>query len=887
MPEIATLSAKVEINDKPFSDGMKRAEKSLEKFAVEVQAKLNGVVKDWSSFNKRLHDNAEKNLQATLNRQKAAISGFANQVRPLMQAAGLAVAGGIGYSIKKAVDFDSLKRGLTAVAGSAQEAEKQLSRLKELAKLPGLGFEEAVQGSLRLQSAGLSAQMAEKAIKEFGNALALEGKGKAELEGVITALSQIQSKGKVSAEEINQIAERWGGVRKAMKAAFGTADTEAIQKMGITSEQFITKLTAAMEQNERVTAGARASLDNMMDSVNQAAASLGTIFLPTVEAVAAAVGVMAEGFASLPSPVQAAIGWIGAATLGFGLLAAAVAKVVSMVTALKAVIASGVFTKIGAGLAAWGVTLSAIVPAVAAAAVGWTLMATAAVKAFGMAEDARAHSERVSAHYKNEFTKGLDAASGSIEKLRKEWAFTIAGFEKGKVPTFIVEAFTKEVEKLGYTLTDTGIVATQVFAKMAESAKSAMASFREATLAISWRAQSGATDRLGALREQLAATNAAINKITNDIRLPAGEGVTADMFLKAAAEKKLAQGELNRLVGIQKTIEAEILNIEQAEENSKKRTAEWERTQNELAEARLRIQQQFNSILSSDSDTRAFATFGLDAGLLKPLDAARMKLQSIDTAIQALFQQGLEVGIEQMAKNMEVINKLLVDREHALIGVAAAERKLAEAAKLREDVTKGAAVLALATGWMVTFGGSVKETRIEVGKLRDFLQQTVPVLSDTANTEVLGALADISEKMKELRHQAEDWAWAFSDAFIDGLRRVREEGFSGLLRAFEEMLLDMALVFIRSQLVSLMTNLFTNLIGGLGGGIGGGGLGNGSSGGLGQTMTGIGGLQYAGAGGVNITMNIMTPDANSFRNSQDQLVSDAYSAGLSAKWRNG
>jgi tape measure domain-containing protein len=133
-------------------------------------------------------------------------------------------------AVKTATDFDSLKRGLTAVTKEAGPVEAQLARLKEVAKLPGLGFREAVQGSINLQAAGFSAKEAERALKGFGNALATVGKGKTELDGVILALTQIQSKGKVSAEEINQLAERVPQIRQIMLQAFGTADTEVIQR---------------------------------------------------------------------------------------------------------------------------------------------------------------------------------------------------------------------------------------------------------------------------------------------------------------------------------------------------------------------------------------------------------------------------------------------------------------------------------------------------------------------------------------------------------------------------------------------------------------------------------------------------------------------------------
>ena len=118
--------------------------------------------------------------------------------------------------VNAAADLEKLTQGLTAVAGSSREAAEQRDRLRQVAKLPGLGLEEAVEGSINLQAVGLSSQQAEAALMSFGNALATVGKGKAELDGVILALTQMAAKGKISAEEINQIGERVPQIRAVM-----------------------------------------------------------------------------------------------------------------------------------------------------------------------------------------------------------------------------------------------------------------------------------------------------------------------------------------------------------------------------------------------------------------------------------------------------------------------------------------------------------------------------------------------------------------------------------------------------------------------------------------------------------------------------------------------
>ena len=177
--------------------------------------------------------------------------------------------------VQAAMAYDSQVRGLAAYAKNAQELQAQLSRLQEIAKLPGLGLPEVRAGVLQLEAAGLNAQTAERALMAFGNALALVGKGKSELDGVIVALGQIASKGSISAEEINQIAERVPQIRQVLVSAFGTASTEAIQKMGITADEAIKRIIAGLEQLPKATGGALNTFENLQDALTAAFLPIG------------------------------------------------------------------------------------------------------------------------------------------------------------------------------------------------------------------------------------------------------------------------------------------------------------------------------------------------------------------------------------------------------------------------------------------------------------------------------------------------------------------------------------------------------------------------------------------------------------------------------------
>jgi tape measure domain-containing protein len=236
---------------------------------------------------------AEK-VKADANDVSASLGKLGTSATASATAAGVAIAAFVAlgaaifkvtkFSAEQAIAFDSNIRGLAAYSENTNQLRAQVARLEQMAKAPGLGFDQLIQGVTRLEAAGFSAKTAEAALKQFGNALALVGGQKSDLDGVALALTQIKSKGVVSAEEINQIAERVPQVRTAMKAAFGTSSTEEIQKLGITATEFVTKLTAEMAKLPRATGGLQNALDNIDDSFKKAGRTVGAGFFELFKA---------------------------------------------------------------------------------------------------------------------------------------------------------------------------------------------------------------------------------------------------------------------------------------------------------------------------------------------------------------------------------------------------------------------------------------------------------------------------------------------------------------------------------------------------------------------------------------------------------------------------
>lgn len=252
-----------------------------------------------------------------------------------------------GASLKAAGSLQALERGFEATFKEAGSMTDALSKVQEVAKLPGLGLKEAIQGATNLQAVGFAAEQSRDILKGFGNALATVGKGKSELDGVITALSQMAAKGKISAEEINQIAERVPQIRKVMKDAFGTADTEVLQKMGISVDQFVAKVTTELGKLPKVTGGINNAFENMGDAGFLALSKIGDGLNKSfdIEGKMAAIGdalsAVADRFGKLDPFVQKTIFVVGALVAATGPLLLALGSIVSIMPVLGAAVASG------------------------------------------------------------------------------------------------------------------------------------------------------------------------------------------------------------------------------------------------------------------------------------------------------------------------------------------------------------------------------------------------------------------------------------------------------------------------------------------------------------------------------------------------------------------
>lgn len=327
---LAQQQQAVTIRAQQLANAQTRAQQTTQRLA-QAQERLDRVI---ATTSRGLNQQADNHVRAFRAIERASarttqnILSVGNALRSVGQ--GLAslgatlsvtltaplVAAGVA-SVDAAVRLDSLKRGLAAIVGSADEANRQLQRLTQIAKLPGIGFEEAIQGSIRLQAVGFSALEAERNLREFANAIALTGGGRDELARVTVQLGQLAAKGKVLSQDLRPIIEAAPAVGRALLQAFGTVNADDIQDLGLSTKQFLGILTDELSRLPRAAAGAKNSFENFRDEVFRAAAAVGEVLLPPLIRLAEVLGPvivrLADTFAKLPQPIQIAV--VGATAL--------------------------------------------------------------------------------------------------------------------------------------------------------------------------------------------------------------------------------------------------------------------------------------------------------------------------------------------------------------------------------------------------------------------------------------------------------------------------------------------------------------------------------------------------------------------------------------------
>lgn len=284
-----------------------------------------------------------ESLQKELAKVEKSLQRFGRKMQQigtdLTQTLTVPIAGLGAASLKAFSDIERLEKGLIALMGSSEAAKAEMVKLREVAKLPGLGFEEAIKGSVSLQAVGFSADKARETLLAFGKAVAVSGGTREDFNEVIYQLAQMNSKGKILAEDFKVLQSRIPILGTLLQDAFGTRNIAQIRDSGVGAAEFTQRIIDAANKSQvlsNVTGGLGNAFENFKDSAKIAFATLGQSLATAFDAqgfldrLANAIQMAVDAFSRLSPATQKFIAFAGLAVAAVGPLLLIIGKLVSL-----------------------------------------------------------------------------------------------------------------------------------------------------------------------------------------------------------------------------------------------------------------------------------------------------------------------------------------------------------------------------------------------------------------------------------------------------------------------------------------------------------------------------------------------------------------------------
>lgn len=171
--------------------------------------------------------------------------------------AGIALGGLTVFGLKSAAALEQTQIGLEALTGSAEVAKSFLGELQQFAAKTPFEFAGVADASRRILAFGAAVGIAREEViptlTVIGDLVSVLGGSQENIDSVVRSLGQIASKGKVSQEELLQLAEALPGFNAnaaiASQLGLSVADTlDLISSGGLDATTGINALLAGMAQ---------------------------------------------------------------------------------------------------------------------------------------------------------------------------------------------------------------------------------------------------------------------------------------------------------------------------------------------------------------------------------------------------------------------------------------------------------------------------------------------------------------------------------------------------------------------------------------------------------------------------------------------------------------
>lgn len=243
---------------------IKKLGRSKATMVVDALDKASGVCRKVESAAKRIAGKTwtaivkVKDIAlAPLNKLKNALFSIKSLITTVATAlaAGFVIKNVVIDPISVADQYSSAKIGFSTQLGELQ-GQRMMDDLDKFAAATPFNTSNVIGNAQKMLAMGWDAERIIGDMEIIGNAAAATGKLDQGLESIVRALSQIKTKGKLSTEELNQLAEA-GIAAKGMLAeqlGYGTGDTgiakmaEDLEDGKIASDKAIEALLAGMQK---------------------------------------------------------------------------------------------------------------------------------------------------------------------------------------------------------------------------------------------------------------------------------------------------------------------------------------------------------------------------------------------------------------------------------------------------------------------------------------------------------------------------------------------------------------------------------------------------------------------------------------------------------------
>jgi tape measure domain-containing protein len=275
---IQQLKALITADDRDYQRGMQRVERTGRETAQKVKRSFEGMTIKAPSMSGGGMLGSVLGLAGGNLVSGAIIGGLKALAGPLVEAA----QAGIDYNKQ----LENARISFETLIGSADGARKHIADLQRFAATTPFEFTGLVRSSQLLQGMGFESRQVIPMLTGVGNALSAMGRsGTEDVNRVALALGQMSIKGKVSAEEMNQLAEAglpaWDLLAKAIGKT--VAETQKLAERGqlkgreaalAIAQQANLKFGGQMDRMSQTLSGLESNFnDNLMARLGDAAKS--------------------------------------------------------------------------------------------------------------------------------------------------------------------------------------------------------------------------------------------------------------------------------------------------------------------------------------------------------------------------------------------------------------------------------------------------------------------------------------------------------------------------------------------------------------------------------------------------------------------------------------